>query len=211
MHSCWNDVISVADEAEDGAHIFAYHYLGKDHGKFRKLLYDRHRLIWMDLDTLNEYGSEEYWEMIQEQADFEVQWRRHLRPKGPDAASFLPQPSFSPINATQMWERIRLVNAQHDDLTSVARLLVLFRNTHYRNGIWKDAKGIQFKATKDKHAHHAPYGTTKFTFRLPDGSHYDVKREENRRGFSVTDFEGNVRTFKRRTNIDIHGSIRRGE
>ena len=212
MNSCWTEVISLADNAEDGAHIFAYHSGITDRWILRKKLYDRHRLVWMNIDTLKEYGSDAFWNRIQTQVDFEAEWRRYLRPKGPGADSFLPQSSFTAINAGDMWDRIRHVDSGHDELPIIVKLIRHFRNTHHRKGgYWQDARGIQFRVAKAQHAYHSPYGITKFTFRLPDGHHYDVKGEFDGREFRIKDVEGNLHRLGINTNIDCHGSVRGGK
>ena len=211
LHSCWNDVLSMADDDESGAHIFAYHLRENEHRYFNQEMRNRHRLVWMDRATLRNFGSERYTETLEKHVEFESQWRNKIRPRNTSAAPLLPETSFVPKSRRDMWRRIRAVCLNNDDLGRVKGLIDDFRQIHYkRGGYWEDDRGIQFKVDPGRHGSFPPYGRFKFTFCVPEGFHYDVGNSRQNRGFSVNNAEGVICQFDRYTNIDCHGSVRGG-
>ena len=211
LRSCWKEVLAAASEDGQGTHVFAYHHQEDEYPKFNKEMHDRHRLVWMDRHTLIDYGSGTYTQMIEDHLDFESRWRDKLRPRGVDAPGILPESSFSPKQYEDMWSRIRSVGVRKDDLERVLTLVRGFRKTHYDNGRWVDSRGLQFKVASALHGSNSQYGSFKFTFRFPDGFHYDVSGKIPNHDFTVKDAEGRPHPFGRYTNVDPHGSIRGGK
>ena len=210
LHSCWTEVLAEASKDTDGAHVFAYHHREDEYPDFNSGMHDRHRLVWMARDTLEYYGSEKYTKMIENHLDFERRWRDKLRPQGVDAAGILPESSFSPRKCADMWSRMRSVCLNNDNLERVFDLVRHFRKIHYGSGQWEDDRGLRFKTDSARHGSNPPYGRFKFTYLLPEGFHYDVKKEMGNRSFRVDDAEGQSSQFRSYTNIDPHGSIRGG-
>ena len=211
LHTCWRDALSAAEKDEQGAHIFAYHYREDEYRFFNRQMRDSHRLVWMDKDTLNSFGSDLYLSKIQGHIDFEVQWREKLRPQSTSAPSLLPESSFSPKRYEDLWERIRTARFGRDDLQRIHMRVRAFRRTHYHRGHWEDDRGLHFKAAPERHGSCPIHGSTKFTYRLPEGFHYNVQNSRHNRRFSVRNSEGIWRSFTRYTNIDCHGHIRGGD
>ena len=210
LQSCWPEVLAKASGDVRGAHVFAYHYREDEYPEFNTRMHDRHRLVWMARDTLGYYGSDMYTEMIEQYLDFECRWRDMLRPRGVDAAGLLPESSFSPKKYKDMWSRMRSVHLDKDNLERVFMIIRGFRDTHYGSGRWEDNRGLQFKAAPARHGSNPRYGNFKFTFRLPEGFHYDVSGNTANRSFTIEDAEGRPHQFHSYTNIDFHGSIRGG-
>ena len=210
LQSCWPEVLAKASGDVQGAHVFAYHYREDEYPEFNSRMHDRHRLVWMARDTLGYYGSDMYTEMIEQYLDFECRWRDMLRPRGVDAAGLLPESSFSPKKYKDMWSRMRSVHLDKDNLERVFMIIRGFRDTHYGSGRWEDNRGLQFKAAPARHGSNPRYGNFKFTFRLPEGFHYDVSGNTADRSFTIEDAEGRSHQFHSYTNIDFHGSIRGG-
>ncbi len=211
LQSCWTEVLVEASKSIEGAHVFAYHHREDEYPKFNRRMHDRHRLVWMERDSLGYYGSAKYTKMIEDHLDFERRWRDKLRPRGVDAAGILPERSFSPKKSKDMWSRMRSIHLSKDDLERVSTLVRHFRESHYSGGRWEDNRGLQFKVASDRHGSNPPYGSFKFTYRLPEGFHYDVRGNVGNRGFTIEDAEGQSHHFRRYTNIDPHGSIRGGQ
>ena len=210
LQSCWTEVLQEASKAAEGAHIFAYHHREDEYPEFNSRMHDSHRLVWMERDTLGYYGSDKYTQMIKNHLNFERTWRDKLRPRGVDAPGILPERSFSPKRCKDMWSRMRSVTLNKDCLERILTLVQQFRETHYGKGLWEDDKGLQFKVTSDRHGSNPPYGRFKFTYKLPEGFHYDVRGKVGNRGFTIVDAEGQSHRFGNYTNIDPHGSIRGG-
>ena len=210
LKSCWRDVLERASEDSHGTHVFAYHYREDEYPGFNKIMHDRHRLIWMQRNTLNVFGTCLYTEVIEEHLAFERIWRDKLRPQGVDAPGLLPESSFSSKRCNDMWSRIRSVHLHKDDIDRVYLLTRYFRNSHYGKGRWEDSRGLEFKAAPARHGSNPPYGRFKFTYQLPEGFHYDVRSSSGNRDFTVEDIEGKLHRFQTYTNIDCHGSVRGG-
>ncbi len=210
LQSCWTKVLTESSKDTEGTHVFAYHYREDEYPKFNSRMHDRHRLVWMARDSLRYYGSDRYTQMLENHLDFERRWRDKLRPQGVDAAGILPEVSFLPKSCKDLWSRMRSVHLNKDDLERVFTLERHFREIHYGRGRWEDSRELQFKAASDRHGSNPPYGSFKFTYRLPEGFHYDVRGSVPGRGFTIEDAEGQTHRFHRYTNIDSHGSIRGG-
>lgn len=210
LRSCWTEVLAEASEYAGGSHVFAYHHREDEYPEFNSRMHDRHRLVWMERDTLWYYGSDQYTQMIKDHLAFECTWRDKLRPGGVDAPGLLPEKSFSPKKCKDMWSRMRSVQLNKDNLERILTLVKHFREIHYNKGRWEDNKGLQFKVASDRHGLHPPCGRFKFTYQLPEGFHYDVRGKDGNRGFSITNSKGQLLRFASYTNIDSHGSVRSG-
>ena len=125
-------------------------------------------------------------------------------------AGLLPESSFSPKRYNDMWSRMRSVHLNKDNLERVFMIMRGFRETHYGSGRWKDSRGLQFKVAPERHGSNPQYGDFKFSYRLPEGFHYDVSGATANRGFTIEDAAGQSHQFHSYTNIDVHGSIRGG-
>ena len=211
LYSCWKEVLSAADGADDhGAHIFGFHDRESDYPDIRRELHDRHRLIWMHRGSIFNYGTDAFTKEIESLSNFENVWRKHLMPRGVDAPQLLPEPSFTPINCKDMWERVRVVSAGRDDVCRIASLIAHFRSSHYHRGAWRDDKALQFRAASERHGLFDQYGHRKFSYRIPKGFHYNVTSEFPNRDFHVTDHIGSRHRIREYINIDCHGSFRGG-
>ena len=211
LKSCWSEVLAKASEDTQGTHVFAYHSREYEYPRFNSEMRNRHRLVWMAPDTLKHFGSDMYTEWIERLLDFECEWRDMLRPRGVDAPGLLPESSFSPKRHGDMWTRMRSVCLNKDDLCRVSMLSRGFREAHYSKGRWEDKRGLHFRVASDRHGADPPYGHIKFTYRLPEGFHFDVRGNTTKRGFTVKNAKGHSCQFRKYTNIDVHGSIRGGQ
>lgn len=212
LFSCWNEVLSLADTADDdGVHILAYHFMESDYPKFFEQLYDRHRLIWLQKDAIREYGGETFTKLINCIAQFETQWRMKLRPRGVDAATLLPETSFTPIGLSDMWRRVRTVGVSRDSINQVSSLVGKFRDLHYIKGTWRDGMDLDFEVAHEQHRQAAVSQRWKFTFLTPPSHHYNVKCRWKGREFTITDMGGVTYKFGRYSNVSCHGLIWGGE
>ena len=60
LSNSWEEVFREADLAEEGAHIFAFHSYEEGGDRFEEAVYARHRLIWLEKDLLQQYGSSRF-------------------------------------------------------------------------------------------------------------------------------------------------------
>jgi hypothetical protein len=211
LHSCWAEVLTAADRyGEDGTHIIACHYWEDDYSHFEDTVRDRHRLIWLERLAGREFGSPDFTRLIQGLADFELDWRQTLRPTGTNSELILPEPSFSPIVARDMWGRARRVTTTRDDMNRIASQIRYFRQTHRQRRVWHDARDLHFDPYGARHARTSQSNRWKFTYLVPEGFHYDVRHARRNISFTLQDARGAVRRFTRYTNVDCHGFVRGG-
>ena len=213
LRSCWSDVLTLANQAPiGGTHIFAFHYQESARPDFERDVYARHRLIWLQQSSLADYGTERFTNTLREVARFEEEWRASLRPEDVRAALILPEKTFEARpNVDALWKRAQKVRRGSDDVLRVSKLMERFRTEHYLKGCWIDLRGRRFDPGGARHALHVPTERHwKYTFRVPDGFHFDVSREGSD-SFSLRDCEGTVYDFRRHTNVDCHGYVRGGE
>jgi hypothetical protein len=78
---CWKQVLDLAHASSiDGTHILAYHKPEKERALYERSVYSRHRLIWLQPYDLRVYGTSEFNQRIAALLDFELDWRKQVRP-----------------------------------------------------------------------------------------------------------------------------------
>jgi hypothetical protein len=149
----WTTVVHTADEASDGAHIFAFHSLEQDRPRFNRTISSRHRLIWLDKTLLAEYGQPNFNYTLQRLVDFEMQWRNLVRPNSVGEPLVLPEPSFSTEGKYKgVWHRAQWVTTTSDTLTVVGELVSSFQSHYGKAGKWIDERELVFSFTGPRHA-----------------------------------------------------------
>ncbi len=212
LFSCWNDVLSLANESSHGgAHILAFHNVWGDHEFFDAKVYGRHRLVWLDSSDLATYGTEAFAARIQTLAKFEETWRDSIRPKDPRSPLLLPEPCFEPKpDLCGVWRQAHKLRRDRGRIAEVVALIERFREDHYSKGCWVDDGGRVFDPGATRHAIHVPPGRRwKFAFEIPPGFHFDVRMRKGG-DLSICDSEGVRYRFTTYTNVDCHGHIRGG-
>ena len=209
LDSCWSDVLTLAHGATgEGAHIIAFHPRESDRPSFERYLRDRHRISWLDKNTIQQYGTCVFTERVREISQFELSWRDKLRPSI-SSALMLPEPSFVPHSAcANMWTRVRRVSLERDDLHRVRGVVDQFTIRHrHVQGSWKDADQKTF-TKQEYHAgeHLEEEWFWKFTAKLPRGFHFNVSRPDGR-PMDIRDLDGHVVKRTVYANVDPHGSV----
>jgi hypothetical protein len=124
----------------------------------------------------------------------------------------LPECSFSVGRGhKQLWRHARSYGDQANIEGAVKAVrefirVYLRKQEHYQ---WIDDRDLIFGRNGPRHAE-APFPRGwKFSYRLPDGFHYDIKHIEGRK-FSVTDGAGTLHSSAAEgyINIDPHGYVR---
>ncbi len=212
LQSCWKGVRSVADAApNDGVHIFAYHHIESERGKFERTVYARHRLVWLERSTLALFGCDEFTGLLSQLACFESIWREQVRPRGTGSALVLPECTFSPSRRFEgIWRRAHRVRIGHDSTQRIAAEIRLFKSHHFLKGAWVDRRRLVFDARGPGHGRTVRSRCWKFTYVVPDGFHYDVQHSHSNTAFTLIDYAGVTRQFRRYTNVDCHGFVRGG-
>jgi len=208
LGTCWDEVMEFARRnMADGVHIVAFHPKQSDHSIFARRLKDQYRMVWVDEETIRMYGTKAFTTVIERLIHFEEKWRAELKPQGLSDPHLLPEPSFKPLNCETLWGRIRNIHVESGDLEKVVTLKAEFRKNHYHRGYWRDARDLCFQVAPERHG--GFFETSKFTFVVPVGFHYNVNDVRGRR-FTVNDWTGTPHKFRDYTNVDCHGGIRGG-
>ena len=210
LSTCWNQVLNLAETSSaDGAHILAYHKPEKERARYERIIYSHHRLVWLDHSDLRMYGTDEFNESIRKRLDFELEWRERIRPKRESSPLILPETAFDVKgDVEKLWDRGQWVQIGRDDIESVCRLSEQFDTLHKRVDCWVDSDRRRFVYAGERHREHVPLARLwKYTFRVPDGFHFDVDCPDRRGSFFVRDWEGISYKVTGHINIDCHGHI----
>ncbi len=151
--------------------------------------------------------------MVKSLIDFERRWRDSIRPGDLHSPLILPECSFETKGVLrETWSRAHnLRKGGLEQIDRVVRIIELFRRQHYLKGRWIDEEKRTFDQRGPWHAIHVPDDRHwKFTFKVPEGFHYDVELERGGR-FWLRDATGAVREFIEHTNVDCHGYVRGGK
>jgi hypothetical protein len=213
LSTCLDDILSMADRASsDGVHVVAAHYIDDEQPALTKWFYARHRVMWMDRSYLRVYGTPKFDDYIQAVSDFESEWRLSLRPLAVKDALMLPECAFvAASEVRELWRRSQVVSPSRDNIPAVTKLAEKFSAAHLRAATWIDEREKCFSYAGKRHADHVVDALTwKFTFKIPDGFHFDVKNQRDR-AFNITNHAGDTFRFNKYTNCDCHGVLRGGD
>lgn len=206
----WSRVMEEADRAPDaGAHLLLAHDRESDRPQFRDLGCRCHRATWLSHELSRKFGQDEFLEAFGQFMNFEEEWRDRIRP-GINSPLLLPETAFlAERTVKDAWSRARNVNRVRDTLGAVEATLRRFSDRHRSHGSWHDARGLIFRRGEPHGRHGMPkWRRQKFTFRLPEGFHFDVKHSRNQ-SFRIQS-RSETNEFAVYTNIDPHGFIRGG-
>ena len=142
----------------------------------------------------------------------EQQWSSRIKPMDMGSPLLLPECSFSVGGGHKhLWRHARSYGdeANIEGAAKAVRefeRVYLRKQEHYQ---WIDDRDLIFGRNGPRHAE-APFPRGwKFSYRLPDGFHYDIKHLEDRK-FSITDVAGalHISAPKGYINMDPHGYVR---
>jgi hypothetical protein len=220
LETCWPEVVALAnDSLAESVHIFSFFAKRSERQRYRNILADRHRLVWLEKSLQDEYLSGGFGMAIDRLIDFEVLWSDRVRPPDIHHPLMLPECAFSveePLDS--IWLRARDARLGGEPLENVRSLLDSFKKAKLESAAsqpncWKDDQARLFKFPRPTVYHASPQPNSqrwKFAFKFPQGFHFDVSSAKGR-PFSVTDCMGTTRAYLRWTNVDPLGSIRGGE
>jgi hypothetical protein len=142
----------------------------------------------------------------------EEQWSSRIKPMDMGSPLLLPESSFSVGGGHKhLWRHARSYGDQAN-IEGAAKAVREFERVYLRKQEhyqWIDDRNLIFGRNGPHHAA-APFPRGwKFSYRLPDGFHYDIEHLEDRK-FSITDIFGapHPSPAKGHINIDPHGYVR---
>jgi hypothetical protein len=143
----------------------------------------------------------------------EEQWSSRVKPTDMGSPLLLPECSFSVSGGHRyLWRHARSYG-DTENIDGAAKAVRDFGRVYLRKAghyQWIDDRDLIFGRNGPRHAA-APFPRWwKFSYRLPDGFHYDVEHLEQRK-FSLNDAAGTsqISGAKGYINIDPHGYVRR--
>ena len=210
-----NHACQMADR-EESPHILGFS-TQKDRGDRMRGVPDCFRFRWCDqlvklLHYLATPDPGPFWARLIGELAEEEDWSSRVKPADMGSPLLLPEGSFTvAIGHRDLWRHARsygdpanIVGAQKA-IRAFSRDY-LKKDGHYK---WIDDRDLVFGRDGPRHAD-APFPRAwKFSYRLPDGFHYDVKHREERK-FSITDARGKTHALpvKGYINMDPHGYVR---
>jgi len=142
----------------------------------------------------------------------EKEWRSRVKPSDTGSPLLLPECSFRVgSNHRDLWRHARSYGDQAN-IEGAARAIQRFERSYFRKADqyqWIDDRDLIFGSNGPRHAD-APFPRAwKFSFRMPDGFHYDIRHLEKRR-FSIADCVGTSHNLAANgyINMDPHGYVR---
>lgn len=210
------EILAKTVQSPEGGHVLAFSQVS---GRQKDLAHEirRHlRFRWLN----NEYlkllyaNFDQFMSVIKQEAIFEMEWRKSLRPKDQWSPLLLPQSVFTSKIGGMLWDEAAAVGPTSigatREIDRVRRFADCFVEAHKQHGEWLDAKDLKFKIG-ERHAHPPEeVWMWKFSWRVQDGFHYDVTHARGH-GFNVTDSWDSTRHSIRNNwyiNIDCHGRCR---
>lgn len=206
-------VLNVANEQEtvaDGVHLLIAHS-GSRKQINQDLSAKCYRVVWLRPDFAQTYGTPRFAQVLRRLLDFERTWREKIRPNI-DSPLLLPEGQFATRpDAKDVWKRTYRVCEEQDQLDDVARMISRFRKHHRRSEGWQDTRGLLFSQGPHHGGSDLPlWRRRKFTFRLPQGHHFDVSHEKAR-SFILEDADGHSVHYRQHANVDAYGYARGGK
>lgn len=209
-------VLEALDEQEnEGAHVYAFRPYRADGASIREALLPYFRFLWLPGQWLG-YFPEQVSMVVDQITSWltvESEWASRVKPENHRSPLFLPETSFHAARRLQsLWNAARQ-RAEGGGITGAARLIQEFREYHFRSAdgrrLWVDEQELAFDHTGPRHGQTAYPRNWKYSARIPDGFHYDVK-SRTRRSFSVSDPSGKSHEAPSggHVNVDPHGHVR---
>ncbi len=216
------EILTLCLKSTDGAHVLAFSGQSKEerHGKIIELR--RHfRFRWISNEYLAYLPSQvdNFFQEVQREANFELEWREDIRPSNVGSPLLLPHCAFLAKTPKDIWENAATI-APPQPITRKAQIKSLksdietFRDAHKHDNGLLDKAGLKF--IEGYHGEPPdPIWYWKYTWRVPDYFHYDVShihgREFHVNGYDHT-FAKQLFLIKEHDyiNIDCHGRCRKG-
>lgn len=220
QHDGWLSVKQVDDvckraDINGGAHIFALSD-DRDRGEVARRLSPYFRFRWFDTSVTRRVGSGEVDPLLSalgRAVTEETLWIETIKPKS--SASPLILPSFFKAigELDRLWRLAESYNST-ENTKAAKRLLDRFTREHRRkvdgfNGTpWVDQANWIWDDDGSRHGRPEFPEGWKYSFRLPDGFHFDVKSEGMRSRVFI-DVRGKLHPLKKGyLNVTAHGFVR---
>ncbi|GAC1420752.1 MAG: hypothetical protein NVSMB6_22440 [Burkholderiaceae bacterium] len=204
-------IIKQADKL-DGAHIFAVTGRGEPH--WEGLIRPYFRLRQIPMTAIGQTANGNYEALanaLREAIEEEDLWIEHVKPKNTGEPLILPRNFSAQREVATIWHLSEAFNS-HRNLMAASSMIDRFRRQH-RKSIgtgktpWIDADSWVWDDSGPRHGTPIFPEDWKYSFRLPDGFHFDVSALKNNKT-RFTDVRGIQHTFDGYVNVTSHGTVR---
>jgi len=173
-------------DGEDGLHILAFHSDIGSRQKYRAELMPYHRLRFLDTALMREWGRPPFRHSIDVAVAFEALWREHIRPTTNSHPLLLPAEHFRMTQTSRLlWQRSAEPQSEAD-IADIAASLMSFCNECLFEQEYCDLDGNRFQYKGPFHAQPQGRDDWRFTYRMPNGFHYDVQPPVGKQKVSVS-------------------------
>jgi hypothetical protein len=205
----------MSDATCDGVHIFAFHKAENARPQLRRYFGDFQRLSWIPNSLVASYGTSAFDNGIQTFLEFEEQWRIDLRPLSHGDVLILPETAFAAKGIFgALWQRTREISPDFDEIDRLKKFTDEFARDHVapdgiRGYVDRNHRVFKFDGARHGTIDSSSMRSWKFKRCIGNDFHFDVQQgAAGRTPVSVTDAEGNERTFATHANMDMFGYIR---
>lgn len=202
-------------EEHDGSHIFGVS-AEKTRNQIEDLISPHFRFRWIDAKTIGRVGTGDEAPLVaalSAATQEENYWLTNVKPKDSASPLVLPEIFCAKRDFSGLW---RLANSYNNEghLQAAATLIERFTRYHRRHADgfsktpWQDDDSWIWNDDGERHGDpEFPNEDWKYSFRLPDGFHFDVSPSAKGK-FFFTDIHKNRHKFKKHLNITAHGEVR---
>ncbi|MBF0143017.1 MAG: hypothetical protein HQL59_06110 [Magnetococcales bacterium] len=215
-----SDVERVFQEASKstGSHVVGISEIaGKSRKQVAKRIRPFFRFRWSDkkLLPLIYNSNPELMDVLFDVIREETCWEEHIKPKDQHHALLLPKGSFnSKCRCQELWEACEAYGDKENINGAIQKIKLFTREYRRRAGnsekyCWRDSNGLIFDQNGPRHGKAPDWFQWKYSFKLPDGFHYDVSHERQQ-AFQIKDADCVLHQVARNQhlNLDSHGRVR---
>ena len=198
------------------AHVLAFSQQdGANKKRVREEIGTYFRLVWMPSSLLSLIGSDivQFVTAINAYLEQEEEWEDVVMPQDTRSPLLLPERSFNAALVCKgLWTQARAFGDK-GNIRAAANAITRFQDNHWRRTAagrrcWTDELSLVFDHSGPRHGQAPHPREWKYSFRIPDGFHYDVAASDGR-GFRLCDVFGLSHSVAagRHVNMDPHGYV----
>jgi hypothetical protein len=201
---------------ESGAHIFGLS-TERTRGEIEEKISPYFRFRWLETNCIGDVGRgsvEDFLARIKEALEEEDIWLCHVKPDDFSSPLILPEMFSAKGECSKIW-RLSRSYGNHGHLMAASEMIKRFTRGYrrrvdgYLNTPWLDERKWIWNDEGPRHGIPAFPKNWKYSYRLPDGFHFDVSPQNNQNAvFFDTQRRPHRFSKKGYLNITVHGEVR---
>jgi hypothetical protein len=209
------DEIQRLAAANGGAHVYAVSS-DRERQQIEHRISPYFRFRWLPTRVVGLTGKGEVEPLIETLTAATTEdeyWLEHVKPKDSASPLILPQIFVTTRPLSEMW-RLSLSYNNEGHLQAAATLIDRFTKEHrkrvdrFDNTPWLSADEWIWDDGGERHGDPDFPNDWKYSFRLPNGFHFDVSPLNKKNKTSFPDLHGTRHSFNQYLNITAHGEVR---